>query len=65
MGAPRDETPKADWTFTIPNVDGQFFVRVTGLPDDWMVSVSPRAERTTPIRRSPFAAGSADIRTCR
>jgi hypothetical protein len=27
-----------DWTFRFPNISGQHLFRVTGLPDDWMLS---------------------------
>lgn len=60
-GAPRDATPKADWTFTIPDVDGPYLFRVTGLPDDWMlkrVIAGGRDYTDTPLT---VRRGGADI----
>ena len=35
--APAEQSPGPDWKFRIPNAEGPFLFRVTGLPDDWML----------------------------
>jgi hypothetical protein len=34
---PRPAAPRADWTFRFTNVNGQYLVRVDGLPEGWML----------------------------
>jgi carboxypeptidase family protein len=37
-GSPREQSPRPDWTFRIPEMqEGQYLFRVAGLPDDWML----------------------------
>ena len=60
-GAPRAETPKADWTFRIPNMDGQYLFRVTGLPDEWMVKRVVLGSRDVTDTPLTVRRGGADI----
>jgi protocatechuate 3,4-dioxygenase beta subunit len=36
-GSARAQSAKPDWTFRADSLDGAYFFRVTGLPEDWML----------------------------
>jgi hypothetical protein len=60
-GEPRTQPPRPDWTFRVVNMDGHYLVRVTGLPDDWMlksVLLGGRDVTDTPLA---IARGGADV----
>jgi protocatechuate 3,4-dioxygenase beta subunit len=61
-GGPTDsQALKADWTFRIGDMDGEYLFRVSGAPDEWMltrVMVRGRDAIDTPVR---LAAGGGEI----
>jgi hypothetical protein len=60
-GSPDTQSPRPDWTFRIPNMDGDYLFRVTGAPEEWMlkrVLVRGRDVVDTPVR---LTAGGGDL----
>ncbi len=60
-GSTDPPTPKSDGTFQVPNLDGPYLFRVTGLPDEWMlmgVLLRGRDVTDTPVR---IVSGGKDI----
>jgi Carboxypeptidase regulatory-like domain len=50
--APRPQTVGSDWSFRFTNIDGGYLLRLTGLPDEWMlkaVRLNGRDVTDTPL----------------
>jgi hypothetical protein len=59
--APRPTSPKADGTFRLTNVDGQYLFRISGQPDDWALKRVMLADRDITDTPIPIAGGSPDL----
>jgi hypothetical protein len=62
--APRGATIGADWSFRFNDIGGQYLLRVTGLPDDWMlraVNANGRDTTDTPLTISAGTDTMAQI----
>jgi protocatechuate 3,4-dioxygenase beta subunit len=64
-GEARPAPPRPDWTFTVPNLDGQYVFRVRGMKDDWILKAVMAGDRDiteAPLRLSPGAPAVSGLR---
>ena len=60
-GAPRAQPPGPDWRFRFASLDGSFLLRVTGLPDGWMLKSVTLGDRDITDQPLTITRGQPDV----